>query len=136
MKISQGCINIIFIFEGIRLKAYKAVPAEKYYTIGYGHYGPDVKKGMTITKKQAEELFKKDVEKFEKYVQNTGLCLNQNQFDALVSFTYNCGPGNLQRLVKGRTLSEIADAMLLYNKSGGKELSGLTRRRKAERNYF
>ncbi len=136
MKITQECINLIKQFEGIRLKAYKALPKEKYYTIGIGHYGPDVKVGMTITEKQAEELFKTDVEKYEKYVEGTGLQLNQNQFDALVSFTYNCGAGNLKKLVKGRTLNAIADAMLLYNKAGGEELAALTRRRKAERELF
>ncbi len=136
MKITQECINLIKQFEGIRLKAYKALPKEKYYTIGIGHYGPDVKAGMTITEKQAEELFKADVEKYEKYVEGTGLQLNQNQFDALVSFTYNCGAGNLKKLIKGRTLDEIADAMLLYNKAGGEELAALTRRRKAERELF
>ena len=49
MKITQECINLIKQFEGISLKAYKARPKEKYYTIGIGHYGPDVKAGMTIT---------------------------------------------------------------------------------------
>ena len=62
--------------------------------------------------------------------------LSQNQFDALVSFSYNCGAGNLKKLVTGRTLPEIADAMLLYNKAGGKVYDGLTRRRKAERELF
>ncbi|MBQ7615672.1 MAG: lysozyme [Butyrivibrio sp.] len=136
MKISKNGIDFIKQFEGIRLKAYKAVPTEKYYTIGIGHYGQDVKEGMTITEKQAEDLFKKDVERFEKYVEQTGLQLNQNQFDALVSFTYNCGPGTLKKLINGRTLKEIPDAMLNYNHSGGKELAGLTRRRKAERELF
>jgi peptidoglycan hydrolase-like protein with peptidoglycan-binding domain len=53
-----------------------------------------------------------------------------------VSFTYNCGPGNLKRLVEGRTIAQIADAMLSFNHAGGKELAGLTRRRKAERELF
>lgn len=67
---------------------------------------------------------------------DTGLTLTQGQYDALVSFTYNCGQGNLQSLIKDRTLPEIAEAMLLYNKSNGKTLSGLVRRREAERKLF
>lgn len=136
MKISKQCFDMIKQFEGIRLKAYKAVPSEQYYTIGIGHYGPDVSKDMVITEQEAEDMFRNDVERFEKYVNNLGLPLNQNQFDALVSFTYNCGPGNLKKLVAGRTPSQIADAMLQYNKSGGKVISGLTKRRKAERELF
>ncbi len=136
MNISQEGINLIKRFEGIRLAAYKAVPSEEYYTIGIGHYGPDVSKDMVISEERAEELFKVDVRKFENHVNNLGLDLNQNQFDALVSFTYNCGAGNLRKLVTGRSIPEIADAFLLYNKAGGKVLNGLTKRRIAERELF
>ncbi len=136
MKTSQNGINLIKQFEGCRLSAYKPVAAEKYFTIGYGHYGPDVSADMKITQKQAEDYLKTDLVKYESAVDSTGLKLNQNQFDALVSFTYNCGAGNLKKLVAGRTILEIADAMLRYNRAGGKELSGLTRRRHAERELF
>jgi GH24 family phage-related lysozyme (muramidase) len=112
------------------------VPTEQYYTIGYGHYGADVAPSMTITQAAADALLVKDLERFEYQVNDTGLSLNQNQFDALVSFTYNCGGRNLLQLVKNRTLDQIADALLLYNKAGGKVLDGLTRRRKAERELF
>lgn len=139
MKTSQNGINLIKQFEGCRLEAYKALPTEKYFTIGYGHMGEDVKQGMIISQAKAEELLKKDLEKFEKSVTTATAKysgLNQNQFDALVSFTYNCGAGNLAKLLEGRTLAQVADAMLKYNKAGGKELAGLTRRRKAERELF
>lgn len=136
MKTSRNGINLIKQFEGCRLEAYKAVSTEKYFTIGYGHYGADVKKGMVISQNKADELLVKDLERFEGYVNKLSLSLSQNQFDALVSFTYNCGPGNLNRLTLGRTLPQIADAILLYNKSGGKVLKGLERRRKAERELF
>lgn len=138
MKISQNGINLIKSFEGCRLESYKAVPTEKYYTIGYGHYGADVKQNMIISQAQADRYLVQDLEKFERYVEQYAgkLNLNQNQFDGLVSFTYNCGAGNLKKLVEGRTLSQIADAMLQYNHAGGKELAGLTRRRKAERELF
>ena len=136
MRTSKATLDKIAEFEGIRLKAYKPVAAEKYWTIGVGHYGPDVTEGMTITRQQAMDLFDKDIKKFEDYVTATGLTLNQGQFDALVSFTYNCGPGNLAKLIKGRNSQQIADAMLLYNKGSGKVLPGLTRRRKWERELF
>lgn len=137
MRTSEAGINLIKQFEGCRLKAYKPVAAEKYYTIGWGHYGADVTANMTISQQQADEILVADLKKFEKAVTKTGLELNQNQFDALVSFTYNCGAGNLQKLVKNRTHSQIADAMLLYNKGANKQvLSGLMRRRELERALF
>ncbi len=136
MKTSQNGIKLLTGFEGCRLHAYKAVPTEQYYTIGYGHYGPDVKADMKITFSMAEEYLKKDLARFENAVNRTGLTLNQNQFDALVSFTYNCGEGSLKMLIKGRNINQIGDALLLYNKSGGKVLEGLNRRRRKERELF
>ena len=85
MKTSQIGVDLIKSFEGCRLAAYKPVPTEKYWTIGYGHYGADVVPGIKITQAQAEAYLKKDLERFENAVTRTGLALNQNQFDALVS---------------------------------------------------
>ena len=137
MKTSDNGKNIIKNFEGCRLTAYKPVAAEKYYTIGWGHYGADVTANMTISQERADEILNEDLKKFENRVNGTGLTLTQNQFDALVSFTYNCGAGNLQSLVKNRSLNEIADAMLLYNKGADKKvLPGLVSRRKLERELF
>lgn len=133
MKISQIGIDLIKSFEGCVLTAYLC--PSNVWTIGYGHT-TGVYQGQTITKAQAEQYLKEDIVKYENYVNNTGLSLNQNQFDALVSFTYNCGSGNLKKLIANRSLSEIADAILLYNKSNGKTLSGLVRRREAERKLF
>ena len=59
--------------------------------------------------------------------------MNQKQFDALISFSYNCGQGNLKKLVDQRTLQQIAEEILAYNKSKGKYVKGLARRREAER---
>ena len=106
-----------------------------------GHYGADVKKGMTITQEQADELLKKDIVVYENHVNNTCayLNLNQNQFDALVSFTYNCGVGNLQKLTgyKTRTASQIAEHIEAYNKgAGGTVLAGLVKRRREERELY
>lgn len=136
MQANKAGIDLIKSFEGCRLSAYKPVAAEIYWTIGYGHCGPDVKQGMKITQNQAEEYLKKDLQKFEKYVTDTKLNLNENEFSALVSFTYNAGKGNLQKLIKNRTKPQIAEALLLYNKGSGKVLAGLTKRRKAERELF
>ena len=136
MKTSQRGIDLIKGFEGCKLVAYKPVPTEQYWTIGYGHYGADVKPGEKISQAQAEMYLRADLEKFERAVDALGLPLNQNQQDALVSFAYNCGVGNLRKLCEGRTLSQIADKMLAYNKGGGKVLAGLTRRREAERTLF
>ena len=134
--ISQEGIELIKSFEGCRLTAYKAVPTEKYWTIGYGHYGSDVKPNMVISKDQAERFLIEDLKRYEGYVEKTGLNLNQHQHDALVSFTYNCGYGNLKKLIANRTISEIGEALLLYNKSGGRVLNGLVRRRAAEKALF
>lgn len=137
-KIGQAGLKLIMEFEGCRLAAYQC--AAGVWTIGYGHTA-GVYSGMTITQAQAEEYLKQDVAKFEKYVNNATYVpitasLTQNQFDALVSFAYNCGAGNVKKLCKGRTAAQIATAMLQYNKAAGKELAGLTKRRKAEQKLF
>lgn len=138
MKISENGLNLIISFEGFCPKATKAVKTEKYYTIGYGHYGKDVDENQTITKEKALLLLKKDMKRFETKVMKYNNCYNftQNEFDALVSFAYNVG--NIERLTaKGtRTKKEIADAMLLYIKSGGNVLDGLRKRRIRERELF
>lgn len=140
MKTSQQGIDFIKQFEGLRLQAYKPVQTEKYYTIGYGHYGPDVSANMQITESVAEELLKKDLVKYEDRVNkyNSLYNFNQHEFDALVSFAYNCGNGNLDKLVNygQRTINDIRLAWRNYNKAGGKVLNGLVRRRQAELDMF
>lgn len=135
---------LIKSWEGCRLTAYKPVSTEQYWTIGWGHYGPDVKEGQIITQEQADALLLQDCQRFADAVDNPAYCpqtkqLNANQRDALISFTFNCGIGNLQTLCKidkNRTLSEICEAMARYNKAGGKTLPGLVRRRAAEQDLF
>ena len=136
MKTGDAGIKLIKQFEGLRLKAYKSVSTEKYYTIGYGHYGADVKPDMVISNAYAEVLLRLDLDKFERAVNSYERNWNQNQFDALVSFTFNCGVANLKRLVTNRTNAQIAQKIVLYNKAGGKVLKGLVRRRKAEQDLF
>jgi len=143
MKTTQQIIDKIKVWEGWRSKAYKALPHEKEYTIGYGHYGSDVRKGMTISKVRGEELLKADLVKFENYVTKyITVPLNVNQFSALVSLTYNCGPRwmiskwGLYRLLMALRYEQAADRMLQYNKAGGKFHQGLANRRRIERDVF
>ena len=137
MTTSSKGVSLIKSFEGCRLKAYKC-PAG-VWTIGYGHTA-GVKEGDTITQEQADDYLRNDLAKYEKAVLNyDGIYhFNQNQFDALVSFTYNCGVGNLKNLTQSgkRTLAQISAKLLLYNKAGGVVLRGLQRRRAAEKELF
>lgn len=146
MKINNEGLELIKSFEGCRLVAYDDLQPNKTITdisqvkgtltIGYGHTA-GVTVGMVINQIQANNMLKSDMKKYEKYVtDNIKIPLNENQFSALVSFCYNCGVGNLKTLVKNRTAEQIADAMILYNKSKGKVLAGLVRRREAERRLF
>lgn len=141
MKISENGLNLIKNYEGCRLTAYKPISSEVYWTIGWGHYGPDVKQGQVITQTQADEMLKNDLVVFENHVNRicSYLNLNQNQFDALVSFTYNCGSGSLSKLTrnKTRTITQIAEHITEYNKgANGKVLAGLVRRRNEEKELF
>lgn len=144
MNISENGLKLVKEFEGCSLHSYRC-PAG-VWTIGYGHTGTidgkQIVLGMQITKQKANELLAGDMQKFEKAVEDSPLSFkpNQNQFDALVSFAFNCGTGNLKKLVKDRTSHEVSEALLLYNKAHVNGvltvLSGLTRRRKAEQKLF
>jgi lysozyme len=127
-------------WEGLKLTAYKC-PAG-VWTIGYGHTGSDVKQGQTITAARANELFNSDLLKFETKVKAlltaSHVTLKQNQYDALVSFAYNAGVGNLTsstlwRMVKADPNDAGIEAQ--FNRwvyASGKVLPGLVTRRKAE----
>ena len=114
MQTSQTAVDMIKSFEGCRLDAYRC-PAG-VLTIGYGHTGKDVYEGLKISAAEAEALLRIDLQKYERAVENLGITLTQPQFDALVSFSYNCGVGNLQKLTKNRDHQQIADAILLYTR--------------------
>ena len=133
MKLNKEGKDLIKSFEGCRLVAYKVLPSEQYHTIGYGHHGKDVKEGMTITMTEADRLFDDDIFRFEKAVNEFPFTfkLNQNQFNALVSFTYNLGV-NILNDFKGMSAERVASEMLLYVNSGGTRLEGLVNRRKKE----
>lgn len=145
MKVSSHCIALIQKFEGLSTKAYKAAPSEKYYTIGYGHYGADVKATDVITADGAMNILNADVDKFSSavsgYLDNCGVKLNQNQFDALVCFAFNVGVTALINSTLWKCLiagdhKAAANQFLRWNISGGAVSKGLTRRREAERLLF
>ena len=137
MKINKEGLELIKSFEGCRLVAYDDLQPNKTIThisqvkgtltIGYGHTA-GVTVGQVISQAQAENMLKSDMAKYEKYVtDNVKITLNENQFSALVSFCYNCGVGNLKTLIKipdtnkDRNASQIAEAILLYNKAKDKK---------------
>ena len=138
MHMNEAGLRLLKNFEGVRLQAYKC-PAG-VVTIGYGHTGmlngKPLTMGTTITQAEAEALLKQDLVKYENYVNSLKRDFNENQFSALTSFVYNCGLGSLQSLCRNRNNKQIAEALLLYNKAGGRVLVGLTKRRKAERELF
>lgn len=140
MTVSERGTELVAKYEGCRLEAYKC-PAG-IWTIGYGHTA-GVQPGQTLPSKEAAKaLLKEDLKKYADQVNRCvqkGLIrfpMTQNQFDALTSFCYNCGAGNLQKLVEGRTASEVAEKMMAYTKGGGKVLPGLVRRREEEKALF
>lgn len=140
MKISAKGLKLIQDFEGLELTAYK--DAVGVLTVGWGSTGPHVKVGMTITQQQAEALLLSDVSRFERGVTDlVKVPLSQNQFDSLVSFSFNLGLANLKSSTLLRKLNSLdyAGAALEFprwNKAGGKVLAGLTRRREAEKKLF
>lgn len=143
MKTSDKGIKLITAHEGLRLKAYRC-PAG-VWTIGYGHTG-GVKPFQTITQRQAIEFLRQDLEASERAVNEQRLAINQNQFDALVSFVFNVGSGAFRRstlLRKARVNPNdlsIADEFAKWNKARVNGiltvLPGLTKRRKDECNLY
>lgn len=135
MKISEKGLNLIKKFEGCRLEAYRD-PAG-VLTIGYGHtHG--VQEGMRITQETADEYLRDDCAAAEKNVNgfDAKYHWNQNQFDALVSFAFNLGSINQLTANGTRSIAEISAKIPEYCHAGGKKLSGLVRRRSAEKELF
>lgn len=126
---------IIKHFEGLRLEAYR--DAVGIWTIGYGHTR-DVHAGARISEARADELLTEDAQSAIAGVRRKiRVPLNQNQFDALVSWTFNLGEENLQESTLRRRLNkrfyrEVPSEMKRWNKAGGRVLEGLVRRRAAE----
>lgn len=138
-RISQEGIDLIKSCEGCRLRAY--TDSVGVWTIGYGHT-ETAERGMVITAEEAEELLRADLRRFESGVKGlVAVELTQGQFDALVSFSFNVGLGNLRRSTLLRKLNEgnyteASKQFLRWTKAGGKELKGLVKRRQAEQDLF
>jgi lysozyme len=143
MRTSENGIALIKRWEGLELESYQDIAG--IWTIGYGHTetaGPNQK----ISEREAEELLKRDLEPRERAVGDlTSVSLNQNEFDALVSFVYNVGIGAYRNSTARKRLNRgdrvgAAEALTWFNKAtiGGvlREVTGLTRRRAAERALF
>lgn len=146
MELSQKIKQLIKGWEGCKLTAYRC-PAG-VLTIGYGHTGADVTPGKTITQAEADRLFDADVRKFAKKVAPlfSGVVLNNNQFDALVSLSYNIGSlsvkaPTLLRKVKANPNDPSIRAEFLKHVNARvngvlKQLPGLVKRRTAEANHY
>jgi len=140
VKTSQAGIDLIKQFEGVRLESY-VCPAG-ILTIGVGHTSaagpPKVVPKMKITYQEANEILARDLVKYESAVDRlVTVPLSQNQFDALVSFTFNVGEGALAKSTLLKKLnagkySEVPAELMKWTKGGGRELPGLVRRRRAE----
>lgn len=140
MKTGEQGIDLIKEFEELRLEAYLC-PAG-IWTIGYGHTGADVHKGLKISQAEADKLLVRDLAVAELAVDRLGATLRQNQFDALVSLAFNIGAhaftnSTVARLVKQNPDHDrIADVFKMWNKSKGRVLAGLVRRRQREAELY
>lgn len=139
MKIGSKGVALIKHFEGFRAQAY-VCPAG-VLTIGYGTTS-GVKRGQVVTEADASQMLLRDATKFENIVNKlVKVKLTQDQFDALVAFVYNVGPGNFQNSTLLRHLNlgmygDVPAQMARWNKANGQALKGLTTRRAAEGTLF
>jgi len=141
MQIGKNCIDLIKKFEGLKLESYKC-PAG-LWTIGYGNTqwenGTRVKENQVIDIQRAEKLLMFWV---NKYAEKIDLKVNQNQFDALVSFAYNVGITNFnnstlkKKVIANPNDATIRDEFMKWVNSRGKQLPGLVKRREAEANLY
>jgi lysozyme len=141
VRLSQSGLDLLKRFEGCRLRAYRDIA--NVLTIGYGHTGADVKEGQLITQEEADQLLLKDVRVFETGVTSlVFVSINQNEFDAFVSFAYNVGlhafaSSTLLKLFNARTSKTVtASEFLKWCKADGVVVEGLKRRREAEKELF
>lgn len=139
MKTSQRGIELIKKHEGLRLAAYlcpAGIP-----TIGYGHT-KGVKLGQVISEEEAEQLLREDLAASEMEVERHNLRINQNQFDALVSFVFNVGAGNfrsstlLKRIKENPNHPDIRNQFNRWVYGGGRILKGLVKRRNDEAKLY
>lgn len=162
MKINQAGLKMIKDYEGLKLTSYPdpaspmavALRTKGYkgpdpktlsgapWTIGYGSTGKDIGPNMTWTLEQAEARLRQHVTEFELGVERlVKVSINENQFSALVCFAYNVGSGalgksTLMKLLNAGDTAGASAEFMKWNKAGGKEMAGLTKRRAAERALF
>lgn len=143
--INQAGIDLIKKWEGFRAETYRC--SAGVLTIGYGTtkaagVGIDPQPGMRITEAQATEYLRKTVDKFAAQIRPAITApINENEFAAFVSLAYNIGPGAFRKSSALRHFNQgnkakAADAILLWNKAGGRVLKGLQNRRAEERALF
>jgi lysozyme len=145
MTVNKATLDLIKKWEGFRAEAYKDIAG--IWTIGYGTtamagVGIDPKPGMRITEAEAEWYLQKAVDKFAANIRPAITApINGNEFGAFVSLAYNIGPGAFKKSSALRHFNagdkaKAADAILLWNKAGGKVVKGLQNRRAEERALF
>ncbi len=121
-NISDNGLHFTAAWEQFRGTAYKATKNEKYWTIGYGHYGADVKEGQKITEGQALILLNKDMAKaVRKADELVHPVFNQSQFDAICDLCFNVGTGVIE---KDRVLGDFDDAVRLGNVAEARRIMG------------
>ena len=134
-KASVKALDLIKKYEGLRLEAYQ--DSAGVWTIGWGHIH-NACPGKVITMREAEMFLKWDVEDTERVINFLNLNLTQNQYDALVSWVFNLGIGNLKRSTLFKIMSQdpndpaIRTEWIKWRKAGGVVLHGLVKRRKEE----
>jgi lysozyme len=144
-KVNEATIALIKEFEGFEAEAYLCPGG--VWTIGYGitagaGIGVSPRRGMTVTREQADFHLREAVDKFAAGIRPAITApINENQFGAFASLAYNIGPAAFRRSSALRRFNEgdvagAADAILMWNKADGQVLRGLERRRKAERKMF
>lgn len=139
MKISQEGIALIKHYEGCKLESYQC--SAGVWTIGYGST-KNVKEGMSIDAEKAEQLLVKDLAIFEKEVANlVSVPLEQNQYDAIVSWTFNLGSSNLKastmlKVLNNGVYEAVPEQLKRWNKVKGVVNDGLVKRRKSEALLF
>ena len=134
-NISDNGLHFTAAFEQFRGTAYRATPAEKYLTIGYGHYGSDVKEGQKITEGQALILLNRDMASAVKDVDAVAHpSLTQAQFDAVVDLVFNAGAGVIAastgtgQALRAGDVKTLRAKLALFINQNGKPVLGLRRR--------
>ena len=140
LHFGEAGFDLVRRSEGCRLTAYRDIVG--VLTVGYGHTGSDVVEGMTITQDQADQMLRYDCQFSEMAVKRlVAVELNQEQYDALVDFVFNCGVGAFQKSTLLRRLNRgdydgAAEEFPKWNQAGGVVVQGLVKRRRAEQQLF